>query len=134
MLKDQLEKSLKTNGSFKFYINATFKATNLDYVDDSAKIKIEADTFWSSNKITSSETTLSEASSWDTDHKFTQKTITLTVNKYFPSKPLPLVKLTQRDYHVYIKLSFDVNLPRDGQTKTYVEYLKITPKQWQEML
>jgi hypothetical protein len=124
-----------TNGEFKLYVTPYLKDSNVKYVKGSAKMSLELDTNWKSAKITTSQKSLSESSTWDSDKAYSKVTATFSLNKYLPLKPLFLVNVDEYDYTVYIKISFNVNTIRDEQqTKEIVEYLKITPKQWKKLL
>lgn len=131
---DKENETVTSNGEFKLYVTPYLKNNEVKYVKGSAKMSLELDTNWKSAKVTTSQKSLSESSSWDSDKAYSKVTATFSLNKYLPLKPLFLVNIDQYDYTVYIKISFTVNTIRDGQTKEIVEYLKITPKQWRELL
>ena len=123
-----------SNGEFKFYFEVSLKSSVKNYVKGSAKIQVEADTYWRNNKLTSSSKSLTESTNWDSDNSFTKTNVSLSINKYFPVKPLFLVSVDQNDYYIFVKLSFNRTIHAGQKTEEVVEYLKITPKQWKELL
>ena len=131
---DHDKKIIETNGQFKFNFKINFKNDGIKYVDNTAKIKVEADTFWKSNKLTDTEKSLSKSTDWDKNKSFRDVNSYMTINKYFPIKPIFLINIDQSDYYIFIKFSFKVELPRPNETEEIVEYLKISPRQWKALL
>lgn len=131
---DKKEKTVVTNGKLEIILTIEFKNKDIKYVKNSAKVNIEIDTYWTSNKQTSYDRTLYESSSWDTNKQFNDCTAYFTLNKYLPTSPLLFVKIDEKDYHIFLKLSFKVERSLDDETTEVVEYLKISAKQWNKLL